>query len=89
MEGLHNMDVAASWYYNAKCISTDVARIFYQTNRLGELYELLTCTSADNKRANPDIDQSGSVASDTNANNGANSSTVTVKAGEDGCNTFA
>lgn len=41
MESLQNMDAAIMWYYNAKCGGTDVPRIYYQTNHLRELQELV------------------------------------------------
>ncbi|KAG5470425.1 hypothetical protein LSCM1_01669 [Leishmania martiniquensis] len=42
MESLQNMDAAILWYYNAKCAGTDVPRIFFQTNRMHELRQLMT-----------------------------------------------
>ncbi|KAG5494571.1 hypothetical protein JIQ42_02181 [Leishmania sp. Namibia] len=42
MESLQNMDAAIMWYYNAKCAGTDVPRIFFQTNRMHELRQLMT-----------------------------------------------
>lgn len=41
MESLQNMDAAIMWYYNAKCAGTDVPRIFFQTNRMQELRDLM------------------------------------------------
>ncbi|KAK7199635.1 intraflagellar transport protein 140 [Novymonas esmeraldas] len=41
MESLQNMDAAIMWYYNAKCAGTDVPRIFFQTNRMNELRQLM------------------------------------------------
>lgn len=41
MESLQNMDAAIMWYYNAKCGGSDVPRIYYQTNHLRELQELV------------------------------------------------
>jgi intraflagellar transport protein 140 len=41
MESLQNMDAAIMWYYNAKCAGTDVPRIFFQTNRMHELRDLM------------------------------------------------
>ncbi|KAG5496090.1 hypothetical protein JKF63_02388 [Porcisia hertigi] len=41
MESLQNMDAAIMWYYNAKCAGTDVPRIFFQTNRMHELRQLM------------------------------------------------
>ncbi|GET91361.1 hypothetical protein, conserved [Leishmania tarentolae] len=45
MESLQNMDAAIMWYYNAKCASTDVPRIFFQTNRMHELRQLMMIQS--------------------------------------------
>lgn len=45
MESLQNMDAAIMWYYNAKCGGTDVPRIYYQTNHLHQLQELVMPTS--------------------------------------------
>lgn len=45
MESLQNMDAAIMWYYNAKCGGTDVPRIYYQTNHLRELQELVMPTA--------------------------------------------
>lgn len=41
MESLQNMDAAVMWYYNAKCAGTDVPRIYFQTNRMHELRDLI------------------------------------------------
>lgn len=41
MESLQNMDAAILWYYNAKCGGADVPRIYYQTNHVRELQELV------------------------------------------------
>ncbi|EPY29346.1 Intraflagellar Transport Protein 140 [Strigomonas culicis] len=41
MESLQNMDAAIMWYFNARCAGTDVPRVFFQTNRLHELRELM------------------------------------------------
>ncbi|CAM42833.2 conserved hypothetical protein [Leishmania braziliensis MHOM/BR/75/M2904] len=45
MESLQNMDAAIMWYYNAKCAGTDVPRIFFQTNRMHELRQLMVTQS--------------------------------------------
>ncbi|CAD2216420.1 hypothetical protein, conserved [Angomonas deanei] len=42
MESLQNNDAAIMWYYNSRCAGTDVPRVFFQTNRLHELRELMT-----------------------------------------------
>eukprot|EP00796_Vickermania_ingenoplastis_P013382 gene13382-9209_t len=54
MESLQNMDAAIMWYYNAKCGGTDVPRIYYQTNHLRELQELVMPTSGS---APPELDE--------------------------------
>lgn len=45
MESLQNMDAAIMWYYNAKCSSSDVPRIYYQSNHLRELQDLVLPSS--------------------------------------------
>lgn len=54
MESLQNMDAAIMWYYNAKCGGTDVPRIYYQTNHLRELQELVMPTAG---AAPPDLEE--------------------------------
>lgn len=54
MESLQNMDAAIMWYYNAKCGGTDVPRIYYQTNHLRELQELVMPTAG---TAPPDLSE--------------------------------
>ncbi|KEG12663.1 intraflagellar transport 140 [Trypanosoma grayi] len=41
MESFSNLEAATMWYFNAKCLSTDVARIYFQNNRLNELRDLV------------------------------------------------
>lgn len=71
MESLQNMDAAIMWYYNAKCAGTDVPRIFFQTNRMQELRDLMV------PRSHPNTPMAGSSSS--NNNNGTNNTGDTNK----------
>lgn len=59
MESLQNMDAAIMWYYNAKCGGSDVPRIYYQSNHLRELQELVLPTSGPGAGMSEDDNASG------------------------------
>lgn len=63
MESLQNMDAAIMWYYNAKCAGTDVPRIFFQTNRMHELRDLMMPRSHPNSPMANDASGSNTTSS--------------------------
>ncbi|RNF21419.1 Intraflagellar Transport Protein 140 [Trypanosoma conorhini] len=52
MESFSNFEASVMWYRNAGCLSTDVARVFFQSNRLTELRDLIIPPPSKLKSAN-------------------------------------
>ncbi|KAF8292793.1 putative intraflagellar transport protein 140 [Trypanosoma cruzi] len=88
MESFSNFDSSIMWYCNAGCLATDVPRVFFQSNCLNELRDLIMSPSE--KAANdasPTTGNSDNAAGEKQSNgngNGNNGPLGTASSVEDG-----
>ncbi|ORC92553.1 intraflagellar transport 140 [Trypanosoma theileri] len=83
MESFSNFEAAIMWYYNAKCLSTDVARIYFQNNRLSELRDLVIPPSSKNKGDSSNNNGNNVKLTENDAPNGKSGEKSGGKNGED------